>query len=216
MCGRVSTYNKVSIYEIMRMYSDSVIENFDSRYNVAPGANLAAIYRQDENRMAAMHWGLIPLWAKPETFSRPLINARAETIFEKPSFRSLVKQHRCVIPVNGFYEWNRKGDKKIPNYFLPAESDAMLLGAIYQFNKQGVAECCLITTVANAVMQPVHHRMPVIIENDNVEDWLESDDRKILEALMRPASDGMLMTYEVSSYVSNAKNDGERCIAAVA
>lgn len=219
MCGRVNTYNKESIYEIMQLYTDSVLDHFDSRYNVSPGAMLPALYHEEANDIAAMYWGLVPLWAKPGTFKRPLINARAETVFEKPSFRNLVKRYRCVVPINGFYEWRRpqeEGARKVPWYFLPADGEVMLLGGIYQFNKQGAAECCLVTTPANALMAPVHDRMPVIITPDAVEEWLCSDDQPALEAMMQPARDGVLTSYEVSSFVSRATNDGPQCIEAVA
>lgn len=226
MCGRVNTYNKESIYEIMRMYTDAdewpAHEHFDSQYNVSPGASLPVLYHQEKNTVAAMHWGLVPLWAKPGTFKRPLINARAETVFEKPSFRNLVTRYRCVLPVNGFYEWRRPsaeeaeaGARKAPYYFLPSSGDVLLLGAIYQFNKQGGAECCIITTDANEVMRPIHDRMPVIIGQQEVGDWLGSDERPALESMMEPANDEVLRCYQVSSYVSRATNDGEECIAAV-
>ncbi len=215
MCGRLNIYNKESIYDIMRMYTDDVIDQFDTGYNIAPGAQLAGLYKDEQIKATAMHWGLIPLWAKPDTFKRPLINARAETIFEKPSFRSLMKAHRCLVPVNGFYEWQRRDDRKAPYHFVATDSDVLLLAGIYQFNKQGKAECCLVTTEANAVMEPVHHRMPVSVESDAVDDWLASTDRSQLEQLMLPAAVSELRSYEVSTYVSRAGNEGEKCIQAV-
>lgn len=216
MCGRVNTYNKQSIYDIMKMFTDDAVDHFDARYNVSPGASLASMYQDGGVRAAAMHWGLIPLWAKPDTFKRPLINARAETIFEKPSFRTLVKGHRCVVPINGFYEWQRSEDGKRPHYFQASSADVLLLGGIYQFNKKGEAECCLVTTEANAVMSPVHHRMPVLIQQQEVEHWLRSDDRGSLEQMMLPADQDAMRCYEVSKYVNRASNDGAKCIEALA
>lgn len=215
MCGRLNIHNRESIYELMRMFTEDVIDHADIRYNISPGASLASLYHKDHMQAVAMHWGLIPLWAKPGVFKKPLINARAETVFEKPSFRSLVKSHRCVVPVNGFYEWQRSESGKTPFHFQRADESVMLLGGLFQFNKQGQAECCLITTAADDVMAPVHDRMPVVLEHAQIDDWLRSDDRPLLESVMRPPASSVLSATQVSRYVNRADNDGAQCIEAV-
>lgn len=216
MCGRLNINNRQSIYELISMFTEDVIEHADIRYNVSPGASLTAMYRDDRTHAAAMHWGLIPLWAKPGSFSRPLINARAETIHEKPSFRNLIREHRCVVPVNGFYEWQRSESGKQPYHFTRRDAEVMLLGGIYHFNKQGQAECCLITTAADEVMAPVHDRMPVVLAAEQVADWLGTSDRSLLDDMMRPASDSVLDSQVVSRYVNRADNDGPQCIEPLA
>ena len=216
MCGRLQIHDKTSIYDLVRMYSDDSIEHFDARYNVSPGALLPALYHDQRSHALAMHWGLVPLWAKPGTFKRPLINARAETVFEKPSFRNLVKKHRCAVPVNGFYEWQRTEQGKQPFYFLAPDDQPLIIAGIFQFNKQGEAQNCLVTTAANSVMRPIHDRMPVLLQAEDVEEWLASDDRTRLEALMQTGDDTPLRCYPVSTWVNRASNDGAKCIEAVA
>ncbi len=194
---------------------DFVIDDIAERYNVSPASALPCLYQQQTPRAAMMHWGLLPLWAKPGVFSRALINARAETVFEKPSFRALIKQSRCVILANGFYEWRRSENARVPFYFSPADSDVLCIAGISQFNKQGNAECCIITRAADAIMQPVHDRMPVLLAREQITGWLQCDKRESIEARLHQVSPPVLRKVEVSSFVNRATNDGARCISPV-
>ena len=159
-----------------------------------------------------MHWGIVPHWAKPGQFERPLINARAETIHDKASFRKLIARTRVIVPVNGFYEWRRTKDSKATFYFKSADQDALALAGIYQIDRDGEMHCCLITSDANDVMRPVHDRMPVLIPRAAMQDWLRSEDSHVIDALMKPAADDSIDALAVSSYVNNAHNEGEKCI----
>lgn len=188
-------------------------ERFNARHNVAPGALLFGAFGSSGPQLAEMEWGIVPPWAKPETFSRPLINARAETIWDKPSFRKLVKEKRVIIPVNGFYEWKRSNGVRIPFYFDASIAGAIALGGIYQISKDGVLQCCVVTTGANDLMQPVHHRMPVVVPVEAMADWLASEDRNVIDQIMLPSKDDILKKTRVSKYVSNAQNEGAQCIA---
>ena len=213
MCGRIDAHDPVGVNDLISVLGVVIPKDrFPPRYNIAPSATLAAVCHKLGNEVADMHWGIVPHWAKPGQFERPLINARAETIHEKPSFRKLIARTRAIIPVNGFYEWRRKDGDKATFYFHSAKQDALALAGIYQINRDGDMQCCLITTEANKVMQPVHNRMPALIPQDAMQDWLQSEDTHVIDALMQPAADDSISAVEVSSYVNNAKNEGEKCI----
>jgi putative SOS response-associated peptidase YedK len=216
MCGRIDAHDPVGVNNLVSIL-DVVIpkDRFPPRYNIAPGATLATVCHKVGFDVADMHWGIVPHWAKPGQFERPLINARAETIHEKPSFRKLVARTRVIVPVNGFYEWQRSEGNKATFYFQSAEQDALALAGIYQIDRDGKMQCCLITTAANRVMQPVHDRMPALVPQDAMADWLQSEDKHVLDALMQPAADDSIEAVRVSSYVNNAHNEGEKCIEPV-
>lgn len=216
MCGRIDAHDPVGVNNLVSIL-DVVIpkDRFPPRYNIAPGATLATVCHKVGFDVADMHWGIVPHWAKPGQFERPLINARAETIHEKPSFRKLVARTRVIVPVNGFYEWRRSDGNKATFYFQSADQDALALAGIYQIDRDGKMQCCLITTEANSVMQPVHDRMPVLIPQQAMADWLQSEDNHVLDALMQPAADDSIEAVQVSSYVNNAHNEGEKCIEPV-
>ena len=213
MCGRIDAHDPVGVNNLVSVL-DVVIpkDRFPPRYNVAPGTMLATVCYKVDFEVASMHWGIVPHWAKPGQFERPLINARAETIHEKPSFKKLVARTRVIVPVNGFYEWRRTEGNKATFYFKSDNQHALALAGIYQINREGEMQCCLITTEANDVMRPVHDRMPALIPQDAMQDWLRSEDTHVIDALMKPAADDSIAAVEVSSYVNNAHNDGEKCI----
>lgn len=187
-------------------------EKFTARHNIAPGALVFGAFSADGPQLAEMGWGIVPPWAKPGKISRPLINARAETIWEKPSFRKLIKERRTILPINGFYEWQRSGGSKIPYYFDATSAGAIALGGIYQISTDGVLQCCVVTTAANKLMQPIHGRMPVVVAAEAMGDWLNSEDRKVVDQLMQSPEEGVLKKIRVTKYVNNARNEGEKCI----
>jgi len=167
-----------------------------------------------------MKWGLLPKWAKPGTFSAPLINARSETIHEKPSFRNLISKNRVLIPINGFYEWRRTGKVKEPHFVQPANAGAMFIAGLYQPSDSASSndaaeqpQVCVVTVAANETMSKVHHRMPVILSPKDALTWIQPTDRKTLEKLMVPASNDALKICEVGDYVNSARNEGPECIA---
>ena len=138
--------------------------------------------------------------------------ARSETVREKPSFRHLVDEYRVLVPATGFYEWLRRGDNRQPYYIHPVENRALLMAGLYQENAKGEKEVTLLTTAANETMAPVHHRMPVIISPDNALTWLSEQPTNIVDDLMQPAANDVLALYEVDAYVSNARNEGAKCM----
>jgi putative SOS response-associated peptidase YedK len=214
MCGRIDAHDPIGVNNLISIL-DIVLpeERFPPRYNITPSMQIMTVCYNHGFTIVEMTWGLLPPWAK--TGMRPLINARAETIHAKPSFRNLIKRSRSIIPVNGFYEWRRNGANKRAFYFSPTDETALALGAIHQIGNDGEPQCCIVTTTANGIMAPVHDRMPVIVSRDNISDWLGSDDDAVIDALMQPCTDELLQLHEVSSYVNNARNEGERCITPV-
>ncbi len=213
MCGRIDAHDSEGVNRLVSVL-DVVIpkDRFPPRYNIAPSSILATVCHKVGFEVADMQWGIVPHWARPGQFERPLINARAETIHEKPSFRKLIARTRVIVPVNGFYEWRRTEGKKATFYFRSAHQDALALAGIYQIDRDGVMQCCLITTDANKVMQPVHDRMPALIPQQAMQDWLCSEDTRVIDELIKPAADDSIAAVEVSSYVNNAKNEGEKCV----
>jgi len=213
MCGRIDAHDPVGVNNLVCVL-DVVIpkDRFSPGYNIAPGTTLTTVCYKLGFEVANMQWGIVPHWAKPGQFERPLINARAESIHEKPSFRKLIARTRVIVPVNGFYEWRRSEGNKATFYFHSASHDALALAGIYQLNRNGDMQCCLITTDANDVMQPIHNRMPALIPQQATQDWLRSEDTHVIDALMKPAAEDSITAVEVSSYVNNANNEGEKCI----
>jgi putative SOS response-associated peptidase YedK len=216
MCGRIDAHDYGGLNDLVSVLDVDIPRNrLPPRYNIAPSTTLVAVCHKVGFEVADMQWGIVPHWAKPGQFERPLINARAETIHEKPSFKKLVARTRVIVPVNGFYEWRRTEDSKATFYFRSADQAALALAGIYQIDRNGQMQCCLITTDANSVMQPIHNRMPALIPQEAMQDWLQSEDTRVIDALMKPAADDSIAAVEVSSYVNNAKNEGERCIRPV-
>ena len=220
MCGRVNITDNEGVRLLMELVGMSSWPSIQERYNVAPSAILDGLVWNDGLEHATLQWGLIPAWAKPGQFSSPLINARSETVWEKPSFRNLIKNQRVCVPVTGFYEWHRSKGAKQPHYIRPANDESMFLAGIYQRTKTGDSQSrndlSLLTVEANESMAAVHHRMPVIIPPDAVSAWLSTDeptDRELLDSLMQPAANDYLSFQKVSDYVNNARNEGPECVA---
>ena len=169
-----------------------------------------------------VRWGLVPAWAKDPSIGAKLINARAETVESKPSFRSSFARHRCLIPASGFYEWKVVSEhgkvRRQPYYVRPAEGDGLFgfAGLLVRW-RSGIGEdlvtACIITTEANALMAPIHDRMPVILQPADYAAWLGAQTKaEDLKALLKPLPEDLMERYRVSRRMSNARNEGEECI----
>ncbi len=189
------------------------------RYNISPQSNVLSLFQSDTRiEITEMHWGLIPPWAKEGQFKSPLINARSETVWEKPSFRNLIKNQRCIIPVSGFFEWKREGKTKQPYAIKVNNQPLMLIGGIYQISKDGEMQHCIVTTPSNSKMDQVHGRQPVILNLEQAKNWMtydNQDDKGDLDDLMNSCPTDWLDIYPVSNYVNNARNQGPECIARI-
>lgn len=193
-----------------------------ARYNIAPTQRVPVIVQERGTRptVGDLHWGLVPSWAKDKTAAARLINARAETIREKPSFRDAFKRRRCVVPASGFYEWKRDPAAKTrtPHYFTGADDDLPLLFAGLWDTWAGGGEplhsFAIVTTAANRQMAAVHDRMPAILPPESWEAWLDPDNDAPdgLLSLLVPAGENVLRHWEVGVYVNDPRHEGDRCV----
>ncbi len=213
MCGRFAL--SVDPDALMRFIELLAPPVFEPRYNIAPTQPILVAFQEPGGRsVRALRWGLIPPFMRDKKPGRPLINARAETLFDKPSFRRPAKRHRCVVPASGFYEWE-KADKQ-PWLFRPAQGELLAFAAIWQpgdSSREVPDSVAIVTTSANTTLRPVHHRMPVILDERGVAGWLdpEQSERSALEPLLIPAADHLLEAMALDGYVSNMRNQGPRC-----
>jgi putative SOS response-associated peptidase YedK len=221
MCGRFTITDPIE--EIMDRYYASIAEGFEYRpnYNAAPMQFIPTIIgSKDGNRLGALRWGLVPNWAKDEKIGNKMINARAETLTEKPAFKRLISSKRCIIPCSGFYEWKKDGSVKQPMRILMKDDSIFSLAGLYDtwIDPEGkkVSTCTIITTEPNRLMADIHDRMPVILRPQDEADWLnkESDKESVLRLLSPYEADEMI-AYKVDSAVGNVRNNNEELIKEV-
>jgi len=220
MCGRF--VRTVSIEDIADEFEVNK-PSFDlsPSYNIAPSQDIAIIINNNKKCIALCRWGLVPSWAKDPAIGHKMINARSESISEKPSFKYSFKHHRVLIPASGFYEWKREGKTKKP-YYIRLKSRACFgfAGLVsYWKSPEGEQICtgCIITTNANDLIQPVHDRMPVIIRKEDEDKWLnrEEQDRDALQSLLRPYPSDEMNFYTVSPMVNSPASNSPECIKPV-
>jgi putative SOS response-associated peptidase YedK len=217
MCGRFARI--VSDKKLREKYRLKETPQLDARYNTAPTQPVAAVRATDEGReLVLLRWGLIPSWSKDAQIGYKLINARAETVAEKPSFRSTFKQRRCLIPASGFYEWAKQGTGRKQAYFIcPRAGELFSFAGLWErwHDPEGeeVESCTILTTTANELMRPIHERMPVILDLSAEEQWLDPRSAPdSLSALLVPFAADQMEAFPVSPWVSNPKHEGPRCI----
>lgn len=221
MCGRYLFAKKPK--EIYKRYNIPKQEQLGTNpmYNIYPGARVPVITRNSPNKVEIMKWGLIPSWSKDPKIGNKLINARGETVHQKPSFRISFKNKRCLIPATGFYEWGTIKDEnsssKIPYLIQLKTRSIFSFAGIYDIWKDAEGKefktFSIITTSANKLMEPIHHRMPVILEKENEDTWLDSSSQpeKLLKLLVPFANKG-LEYFTVSSKVNSPKNQDKDVI----
>jgi putative SOS response-associated peptidase YedK len=221
MCGRFVITSAPEALRRLLAYKEQ--PNFPPRYNIAPTQPIPVVrLEQGERHFALVRWGLIPSWVKdPKQFAL-LINARLEGLVEKPSFRAAMKRRRCLIPADGFYEWKKEGKTKQP-YFIRAKSrEPFAFAGLWETwtDRDGgeIETAAIVTCAANETLAPVHDRMPVIVQPEYFDAWLDCDkfDAKQAAALAGPAPENFLEAYEISTRVNSVKNDGAENVAPVA
>lgn len=216
MCGRFSLIQSADI--IAQTFQLSEVPTVAPRYNIAPTQQVATIVQNTQRQFQWMRWGLIPSWAKDLSIGNRLINARAETLPEKPSFRHAFKQKRCLIIADGFYEWQQVENRKQPYYFQMKDSKPFAFAGLWEnwHSPQGeeIISCTIVTINANAIAQPIHHRMPVILSPECYDRWLDPTvtDTKTLQSLLQPYQDDAMNVTAVSSTVNNPANDKPECL----
>lgn len=218
MCGRYT--QRQSSEAIAKAFQVANVPPLTPRYNIAPTQAVAAVLQtaeHPERRLEMLQWGLIPSWAKDTTMGARLINARSETVTEKPAFRGAFRYRRCLIVADGFYEWQQQGRQKQPFYcHLKDEQPFGFAGLweIWEKNGNAIASCTILTTEPNEVMQPIHDRMPVILHPKDWEVWLDPNVQKseLLQPLLRPYPAEEAIAYPVSTLVNKPANDAPECI----
>lgn len=211
MCGRfVLNANGQAVQQQFDLLTTPKIE---ARYNIAPTQPLAVISNEKPSELTYYRWGLVPKWAKDLSMASKMINARSETVEEKPSFKHAFKRRRCLIPTTGFYEWTKQDNQKVPMYIHLKDSPVFAFAGIWEIwnSPEGdeVRTCTILTTDANPLLKDLHHRMPVILPKDDYAMWLSSDEltstalKPLLQAY--PAAD--MDYYQVSTQVNRVAND---------
>jgi putative SOS response-associated peptidase YedK len=223
MCGRFSaTFDYREIKVRWNLYGDL---SFAPRYNIAPSQEVPVILRNESrNEAKPMRWGLVPSWAQDPSLGQRMINARAETLLEKPSFKQLVARRRCLVPADGFYEWRREGNRKVPMWIYLKNRVPFAFAGLWDYWRDPAGDkelysFTIITTEANVLLRPIHNRMPVIYDKEMGRQWLEEsfgDQPMILAAVLRPWPSELMEAHDVSTLVNSPENDTAECIQSIA
>jgi len=221
MCGRITfTLDKTDLITILKDRYDIEEEDIDyylPRYNIAPTNQVLAIINDGKkNRIGPLKWGYVPHWAKDNKFMA--INAKAETIDEKPMFKDAFRRQRCIILADGFYEWQKFGNQKLPYRIILNDSKLMVFAGLWNANilEDGTKQftCTILTTNPNDLMKNIHDRMPVILNEETEKLWLNPriSDLELLKSLLVPYPDTKMTAYRVSEVVNNARFESPECI----
>jgi putative SOS response-associated peptidase YedK len=212
MCGRFAVISASEAVRALFGYAET--PNFPPRYNIAPTQPIAVVrFTEGRRHFALVRWGFIPSWVKdPRTVSL-MFNARGETAAEKPAYRNAMKRRRCLVPADGFYEWKRDGDRKRPYWVHPRQRGPIAFAGLWEAwigpNGEEVETAAIVTTAANDTLKPLHDRMPVVIQPDAFDLWLDPNaDTQMASSLIAPAAEDLFEAYEVSGAVNRAANDG--------
>ena len=211
MCGRFTLKTPERIkFDALNTYDP---DDLVPRYNIAPSQNVLTILERNSEREATfLRWGLIPFWSKePKGF----INARAETLEQKPAFSESFQRRRCLIPADGFYEWEKNGKISQPYYFQMKDQAPFAFAGIWdRWKSEGtwITSCAIVTTTANELLAPIHHRMPVIISPESYDLWLADDPRAAVKDLLTPFPASEMISHTVSHDVNDVKVDDEHLV----
>lgn len=219
MCGRFTQRKPKEV--IAKQFGVDVDDELEPRFNVAPTQRVAAVRAAQGGggrEFVPLKWGLIPSWAKDASMGAKLINARSETVTEKPSFREAFKRRRAIIPADSIFEWRRTEGRKQPYYFQMRDGSLFGFAGLWDSwrNEEGdvVETCSILTTGANDIFRPVHERMPVVLHPESYDEWLSDDPRGVesLKELLRPYPSSEMIAYPVSPGVNSPQNQGEELI----
>ena len=225
MCGRFTL--RTPAHRLAEAFGVDALPNLAPRYNIAPTQDVVAIRHADDGReLTMLRWGLIPGWAKDPAIGARMINARAETVAEKPSFRAAFRQRRCLVAADGFYEWRKTAEApkapKQPYYIRLASGEPFAIAGLWERWRDPAGEtvesCTLITTEANPELASIHHRMPVILAPADYDAWLEPHPASAaaLHDLLRPYPGAEMVAFPIGRHVNNVRNDDPACIEALA
>lgn len=223
MCGRYTLLaDEVAIRR--RFHIEKPITHYEPSYNIAPTEDvLSVIYdpKRGERRAGFMKWGLVPFWAKDKKRASNMINARSETIHEKPSFKHLLMRKRCLVVADSFYEWEKDGQERIPHRIQTAQQSLFSFAGLWDMWQGDQGEklftCTLLTKDSNPFMENIHHRMPIILDEAGERDWLEGTfhSNEAVQQFAATYDVEDLTSYIVSSHVNHARHKDEKCILEV-
>ncbi len=216
MCGRFAFYSPTEA--TAALFGVSAFPEVKPRYNIAPTQDIAVVRvgADDSRELTMLRWGLVPFWAKEPSIGNRMINARAETVAEKPSFRAAYRHRRCLILADGFYEWRKETDGKTPYYISLASGEPFAFAGLWEdWHSKDTGEAlqttAIITMAANEFMHQLHHRMPVVLQIDTADRWLDGDDQVLSEV---GESGPAFRAWPVDRRVNNARNEGEDLVKA--
>lgn len=218
MCGR---FVLVALADVMNQVFDlrNTQDPLPQRFNIAPTQQIGVITNERPDELAWHRWGLVPGWAKDAKIGNRMINARSETAAEKPSFRAAFRRKRCLIPASGFFEWKRAGAARQPVYISLRERPLFAFAGLWEqwHSAEGdeVRSATILTTEANAFMDSIHQRMPVILAPEEHDAWLQPAAREAHQELLRPCAPELMRAWPVSTYVNRAGNDSPETIEAL-
>jgi putative SOS response-associated peptidase YedK len=226
MCGRFARY---SLSREIERYFNAHPDAFDiePNYNIAPTQEIPVIIQQEGARhIKQLHWGLVPFWAKDISIGSRMINARVETVSSKPAFRAALKQRRCLVPANGFYEWKGKPGSKQPYFFHLPSGEPFAFAGLWEVWEGKDAppaadpytSCTIITTGASGAVEEIHHRMPLILKPEAYEEWLDPGNKEPaeIEELLKTRFVRDLNRYPVSKLVNQVGNNKKECMEPLA
>lgn len=224
MCGRYTLTKKEKLAEMLKerfMFDEFSDIRLVPRFNIAPTQQIPVIVDDGGRKLIGARWGLVPSWAKDEKIGSSLVNARCETVASKAAFRSAFKSRRCLVPADGFYEWQKTGLGKVPHHFTLKDDGLFAFAGLWESWKNPAGEevrsVSLITTTPNALVSPVHDRMPVILTPDRESAWLDPNTpQESLTAMLAPYPAEQMKERPVSTAVNSAKIDAPELLAAVA
>lgn len=222
MCGRFTLITPAET--IAEQFQLPEVSSLSPRYNIAPTQPVAAVRRSPGNggrELTMLHWGLIPFWAKDPKIGARMINARSETAAEKPAFRAAFRRRRCLVPADGFYEWQRLERGKQPFYIRRRDERPFAIAGLWEHweGPDGTVESCtLLTTGPNDLVRPLHNRMPVILHPQDYDLWLAPgvQEPELLQPLLRPYPAEEMLAYPISTWINKPENDAPRCIEPLA
>jgi putative SOS response-associated peptidase YedK len=219
MCGRFTLRTPSNL--LVQQFLLPIDPQWHPRYNIAPTQPIAVVRLSEDGagrEGVQLRWGLVPSWAKDAKIGSRMINARAETVAEKPSFRSAFKRRRCLVPADGYYEWLKTGGGKQPYFIRLLDERPFAFAGLWEYwegsGEGPLQTCTIITTTANERTADIHLRMPVILDEQDYEPWLDADqqDRRRLEPLLKPYDSSKMTLDPVSKYVNNVCHESPECI----
>lgn len=215
MCGRIALINANQEKIKKRFSVDKIPASLKPRFNISPSQNIAVILNEHPNEIRMVKWGLLPHWSKEENTQYSMINARSETITQKPAFRGPIKKRRCLILADTFYEWKKADGHKEPYRFMKENSDIFSFAGVWDLwekNNKRIESCSIITKPADSFMKPFHDRMPVILPRELEKEWLKEENLDKIISFLKISAKNELQAYPLSPLINSPLNDSSEVL----